>query len=300
MEVRVKIGYPCLNRSLGVRTEEKFRLASYSESRFVETVTGNLDGLARVLEWNAAQGLDFFRISSDTIPFASHPVCCVDWVSRFRDRLEKIGAAIRREKTRISMHPDQFVLLNSPREEVTANSVAELEYHARFLDALGLEADAKIQIHVGGVYGDKSAAVESFVRRYRKLPAGIRERLVIENDDRLFSLRDCLDIHSATGVPVLFDYFHHECLNGGESAPAAIGSAAQTWKKKDGAPMVDYSSQQPGDRKGRHADHLDEKHFARFLKDSRETEIDVMLEIKDKEPSALSALALARKSGRAA
>ena len=67
------------------------------------------------------------------------------------------------------MHPDQFVLLNSPKSVIVANSVKELIYHSSILDLMGLNSTAKIQIHVGGVYGDKINAIKTFEKNYKVL-----------------------------------------------------------------------------------------------------------------------------------
>lgn len=286
----MKIGYPCINRSIGCTTNSTFRLANYSKKRFRETTANNLECLRKILEYNAKHGLLFFRISSDLIPFASHPVCDVKWRKELKKELEDIGAFVKQHDMRISMHPDQFVLINSPDADIVKKSVAELKYHAEVLDAMGLDQTAKIQIHAGGVYGDKPKATERFIRRYRKLPLRIRRRLVIENDDRLFSLKDCLGICGKIKIPVLFDVFHHSILNQGESVPDALKKASKTWGKKDGVMMADYSSQEPGRRPGTHAEHIDLKDFRKFLKNSKGILMDVMLEIKDKEKSALKAI----------
>ena len=165
------------------------------------------------------------------------------------------------------------------------------------MDLMGLDKSAKLQIHAGGVYGDKPNAIQRFARCVQVLPDNIRARLVIENDDRSYSLQDCLEIHELTGIPILFDNFHHECLNNGESMTEALRLAAQTWQPEDGILMMDYSSQSPGERKGKHITHIQLDLFREFLTQLQGLDVDIMLEIKDKEASAIPALALLQELG---
>jgi UV DNA damage endonuclease len=291
--MRVKIGYPCINYSVPCRGNRTFRLASYSEDLLIKTVRGNLACLHSILEYNAINGILFFRISSDIIPFASHPVCTFDWQREFGEEFCALGDIIREHDMRISMHPDQFVLINALDPGIVERSVSELEYHAAVLDAMGLGEPAKVQIHIGGVYGDRPASLERFVGRYRTLPPGVQRRLVIENDDRSYTVEDCLAISVKTGVPVLFDIFHHEVNSSGGTVADNLRIVSRTWHGNDGVPMVDYSSQEPGKRRGNHAQTLDEHHFRQFLEESRGFDLDIMLEIKEKEKAAVKALALA-------
>ncbi len=293
----MKIGYPCINNSLECRGNSTFRLKSYSEERLLQTVENNLNCLTHILRYNVKKDLLFFRITSGLVPFASHEVCQFDWVERFSSDFKRIGKFALENNLRISMHPDQFTLLNSPSEDVTRRSFQELQYHADVLDALELPLNARIQVHVGGIYGDKNAALKRFVRRYQELPPAVAKRLTVENDDHLYSLRDCLRLHDETGVPILFDSFHHACFNNGEDMRDALEQAASTWTEDYGILMVDYSSQKAGARTGTHAESLDEADFSAFLEATRGLDFDIMLEIKDKEVSALKAIKIRNSLG---
>jgi UV DNA damage endonuclease len=258
------------------------------------TVSGNLSCLRKQLDYNLGNGILYFRISSDLIPFASHPTCDYPWQRVFAGEFKAIGAFAKRHSMRLTMHPDQFILINSPHLSVLENSLRELAYHAEVMDLMGLDPSHKIQIHVGGVYGDKGRSMARFADRYRKLPSRVRKRLVVENDDRLYSLSDCLAVHEMVGIPVVFDTLHHEANSGGESLGEALSLAASTWKEKDGPLMVDYSSQKKGGRPGAHAYSLEPDDFRSFLAAARGYDPDIMLELKNKERSALEALAIAR------
>lgn len=279
----MRIGYPCINTSLGCTSNQTFRISNYSPSKMREKIRGNLNCLKRIISFNIEKKLLFFRIGSGLIPFASHPVNSVNWEKEFKNEFKKIGKIIKENKMRISMHPDQFVVLNSLSESVVKNSLREIEYHISVLNLLELEHDAKVQIHLGGIYKNKIKAKESFYDNMKKLSS--LKRLVLENDDRRYSLKDCLSF----GQPVLFDNLHHACLNNKETQREALLTANQTWQKEDGPLMVDYSCQKPQSRLGQHADSINKKDFLLFLQDARGIEMDLMLEIKDKEKSALIA-----------
>lgn len=251
-----------------------------------------------MLQFNAEHGILFLRITSDLIPFASHPICRFDWQTFFADSFHQIGVFIRSQDMRISMHPDQFTLINSVDPAIFERSKAELTYHVNVLEALGLDTTAKIQIHIGGVYGDRSAGIDRFVKRFGLLDQSVGRRLIIENDDRHYTLHDCLEVSKKTGLPVLFDVLHHEVNTGGETVRHAVELAKATWSDKDGLPMVDYSSQAAGRKPGVHTHSINLAHFVAFLENTRPFDFDVMLEIKDKETSAMKAIGAAATDDR--
>lgn len=270
-------------------------MKSYSDDRLQATIDENLNCLERILQYNINHDLLFFRISSDIIPFASHPVCKLNWQKIYKARLKKIGSIIIDNDMRISMHPDQFTLINALDSEIITRSKRELLYHTEFLDLLGLDRSAKVQIHVGGAYGNKEESIKRFIKNYASVEEKIKARLTIENDDRLFTVDNCLQIHHETGLPVLFDSFHHTILNNSESIYDALKRCSRTWKKRDGLPMVDYSSQNKSGRPGNHTQHIDSRDFKSFLSQIKEIDCDIMLEIKDKEKSALKAIQIIKQ-----
>jgi UV DNA damage endonuclease len=286
----MRIGYPCINRGIGCQGDKTFRLKSYSEERLMETVANNLACLWEMLRFNVKHNILFFRITSDLVPFASHPVCEFNWQRYFKKEFRSIGDYAKAHNIRISMHPDQFTLINSKDPGVLKRSIEELVYHCDVLDLMVLDFSAKIQIHVGGVYGEKTRSKKRFVSRFGRLDGALRDRLAIENDDRNYTVGDCIEINGETGIPVIFDLFHHELNSSGESVKQAFGVFSKTWSRRDGIPIVDYSSQEAGKRKGKHAETIDPEHFREFLKESKPFDCDIMLEIKDKEKSALKAV----------
>ncbi len=294
----MRIGYPCINRSLDCIASSTFRLDSYSEEKLKETVEGNLDCLERMIEYNIENEMFFLRITSDLIPFASHDVCDFDWQDHFSKRFREIGEKFMDHNFRVTMHPGQYTVLNSEKEDVFRRSLEDLKYHRDVLDAMKLGPSSKINIHVGGVYGNKQKSKERFVERYRELDERIKRRLVIENDEKSYTVQDCLDVHEKTGVPVTLDNLHHSINNSGISLQEAMDLVSGTWNKEDDIPIVHYSSQLRDESSGRHAEEIDIDDFLDFFEKTKQHDFDLILEIKDKEKSVLRIIDILREDSR--
>ncbi len=288
----MKVGYPCINYTLKCSPNKTLRLKNFDEKRVLNIIDNNLNCLIEILKFNMENEILFFRISSDTIPFASHKVMNINWSKIFKNKFLEIGEFIKKNKMRVSMHPDQFILINSIKEDIFEKSVKELEYHAMLIDSLEIDESHKIQIHVGGVYNDKSKSIDRFIIKYEKLPDLIKKRLVIENDDKFYNVSDCLFIYEKTGIPIVFDYFHFSLNNNGENLSEILPKVFETWKEKDGIPIVDYSSQEINAKRGTHARKIDLNDFEKFIKYTRPYDFDIMIEIKDKEKSTIKAINL--------
>ena len=273
-----------------------------SDERLVEAIHGNLSALEAVIAYCGANGIRLFRIGSDVIPFGSSPANRLDWARLFGERLAAIGALAVENKVRLSMHPGQYTVLNSPHDDVVRRAVDDLTYHAAFLDALGTGPEAKVVLHVGGAYGDKRAALARFVARCGELDANVLRRLVVENDDRLFTAEDALAASEACGIPMVFDVLHHR-LNRSPDGPSElelIDAAARTWSTQDGPQKVHYAQQAPGRKLGSHTDTIDLDAFLAFAASLEGRAPDVMLEVKDKNVSALKCLNALDPAGRTA
>lgn len=294
----MKIGYPCVNLSLKCRSSRTFRLKNYSQEKLIETIAINLDCLRKILEFNKDHRIHFFRITSDLIPFGSHPIIDVNWQERFKLEFQSMGRYINANNMRITMHPGQYTVLNSNNPKVYYKSIEDLKYHVEILDLLGLDSTAKVQIHVGGVYGDKDKSINRFIKRFTSLNQSIQRRLIIENDDKNYNLDDCLKINKETDIPIVFDVYHDECYPANGKLVEKLEKVKLTWKERDGLPIIHYSSGNPLKIKGSHAEHIDISHFKDFLKNSEHFNFDIMLEIKDKENSAFKAIKVVEKDSR--
>ncbi len=284
-----RLGYACIALGIDATTNRTCRLANATPERLRELIAANLAGLAEVLRYNVRLNVRFFRVSSLVIPFASHPVNTLRWWDEFGERLAEIGAYARTQRMRLSLHPGHHTVLSSPVPEIVEAAIQDLVYHARFLNSLQLGPEQKIVIHAGGTYGDRAAAADRFVATYQRLPATITSRLVLENDERSYSVDDVLAISARCGIPVVFDALHDRTLPGpgSEDRPRLLATCFATWQPPDGPPIVHFSSQDASKKPGAHARWIDPDDFLQFARDTGTTPVDCMLEAKGKELALL-------------
>lgn len=281
------LGYACICLSVDVSCNHGTILRNATPERLEALIAQNLAALRDIFAFNEANGVRLFRLSSDIIPFGGHPVNALAWWRTHADTLAQLGAMLRRSGTRVSMHPGQYTLLSSPRADVTENAVRDLTWHARLLDALGVGPEGKLVTHGGGGYGDKPAALARWAERYAALPEAIRRRLVVENDERVFSVDDLLPLAQRTGVPIVVDTLHHRINPGTRSLGDALAAAFETWGAADGPPKTHFSSQDPAKKPGAHAEYADPAEFAAFLAVAPPQPFDCMLEAKAKDRALL-------------
>lgn len=297
----IRIGYACINTTLP-SSNRTCRLKNATADKIIELASTNVDALHPILEWNAAHGIELFRISSDVIPFGSHPINQIPWWRTLEAQFARLGDFIRKKRLRVSMHPGQFTVLNSPRREVVESSIKELQYHTIFLEALGVDNSHKIVIHLGGIYNDKSESLKRFIETGKKLDDRIKARLVIENDERCYTVADALSASKAIGVPVVFDVFHHTWNPALEqhSLRSIIQLAAKTWRKRDGRVKIHYSNQWRGQAPGTHSKSISVPKFLQFYDSVRDLDVDIMFEVKDKQRSVLKVMPYLRARQRRA
>ena len=301
-EPGLRLGYACLNTLFGSPARTT-RVAKATPERLRELLAANLDTLEAILRWNDANDIRVFRVSSNTVPLASHPRASYPWREALGERFAELGDLMRGARMRLSTHPGPYTVPASADEAVAHAAVRELDYHAELMSAFGLDGSHKIVLHLGGGAGDRESWLDRFGRAFGRLAPETRSRLVLENDER-WSFADVLPVAGELNVPVVFDAFHHE-VNG--SLPKLgvrelVELAGETWREADGRQEVHFSTQAPGRRAGAHADTLDVRRFRRFAEQVDDLPLDCVLEVKDKEQSLLRArrtqLRLRQKAAR--
>ena len=253
-----------------------------------ELTLANAKDLDRIIDWNILNGFNFFRITSGLAPWKSE----YDWtdlkdLDEIKMYLHSAGVKAKTHNLRITSHPGPFNVLTSPHPHVVDNCVNDLTMHGDVFDMLGLTRTPynKINIHIGGAYGDKPAAMKRFCENFNLLPESVKSRLTVENDDKasMYSVKDLYhEVYNVIGVPIVFDYHHHKFCDGGLGEQEALELAISTWPEGI-TPATHYSEsrrEEQGDdtiRVQAHSDYIYDKI------DTYGNDIDIMVEAKRKE-----------------
>ena len=265
----------------------------------------SLEYVDQILDHLARHQISMYRMSSDLAPYATHPEMPQfhGMLNESKFELAALGEKARSLDIRLSFHPSQYVILNSPDPDLVAKSVWDLLSQAEMLDLMGLGPEAVLVIHVGGAYGDVPASRQRWVDTWHTLPEPVRRRLALEHDDLRFSAADVLWIHEKTGVRVIFDHQHFWCWNP-ERADLieTFAKVMATWPS-DEQPKIHFSSprtemrERPSMDKATgkkilkpiapvftgHADFCNPFEFATFMRQVTDFDFDVMLEAKAKD-----------------
>ncbi|EXJ84675.1 hypothetical protein A1O3_05345 [Capronia epimyces CBS 606.96] len=265
----------------------------------------NARDIVKMLRWNDRYGIKFMRLSSEMFPFASHDMYGYKLAPFASATLAEVGLVAAELGHRLTTHPGQFTQLGSPRKEVISASIRDLEYHCELLDLLNLpkqqNRDAVMILHMGGVFGDKEATIARFKENYLKLPQGIKDRLVLENDDVCYSVHDLLPLCEELNIPLVLDFHHHNIVfdadkirEGTRDIMDLYDRIRMTWTRKGITQKMHYSEPLPSAITGRQR----RKHSPRVATlPPCAPDMDLMIEAKDKEQAVFELMRTFKLSG---
>ena len=254
-----QLGYACINMTLakqGISCNRSMIRRTFDAKGVAyasELILENLRNLTKIISWNNQNGIKVYRMSSNMFPWMSeYEFTDLPDYDKICNLLKGIGTLAMENGQRLSFHPGQFCVLASPNEEVVLNAMNELDKSAQIMDLMGLPESrmAKINIHVGGAYGDKKTALERFCKNFLRLQPSAQARLTVENDDKanMYSVKDLYEgVYKVVGIPIVFDYFHHKFCTGDMTEEEALKLAASTWG--DIKPCTHYSESRRAEKK---------------------------------------------------
>lgn len=295
--MQVRLGYVAIALNLPkVTSSSTVTYSNYSKISSIEkkieklkaVTLSNLDDLYKILNYTTENEIHFYRITSALVPLCTHPEVMWDYRKIFKKDFQRIGTFINKHHMRVDTHPDEFNVLNSNRDEVVENTIRNLWFHAHFFEDIEY-SEGKMVIHVGGGVGGKEKALERFKANFSKTPREVSSKLIIENDDKIFTAKEVLELCKDLSIPMVLDVHHHICNNNGEKLEDLLGDIFQTWRDEKLPPKVHFSSPREKDQDRKHADYIEPKSFIDFLEMAKglNMDFDIMIEAKMKDLALL-------------
>ncbi len=287
--MKIRLGYACISKTLSnVTTSSTITYTTFQKDKDykkIDTVIkSNLNALKEILTYNIKNNIHFFRLSSKLIPLATKSDVIFDYIDPYKDYYNSIAKIIKDNKLRIDFHPDEFCVLNSTKSEVVKNSIAILEYHYNLLKALEIKNKILV-LHIGGNTFGKKNSISRFINNFNTLSKDIQESIAIENDDKIFNIRDCVYISKNINVPVILDYHHHICNHDELDINDYLKDILSSWHNT--TPKMHFSSPKNKTKKDfrSHNDYINVDAFINFIDLLKpfNHDVDIMIEAKAKD-----------------
>ncbi len=288
--MKIRLGYVALSKTLddlttsSTITYTNFEKEKKTYNDLYQIIQRNLNSLEKILIYNQKNNIHFYRLTSKLIPLATHNKVNYNYITPFQSQFNKLSNMIQESHIRIDTHPDQYAVLNSINKNVVENTVEILEYHYKILNALGIK-NKIILLHIGGNNFGKTNSKKRFINNFNKLPDYLKKSIAIENDDKVFNIKDVLEISNQIHVPVVFDYHHFICNHEDTKLEEIIKEVFDTWKNQ--IPKIHFSSPKSKLKKEfrSHHDYINASEFIDFIEKIKfiNQDFDIMIEAKAKD-----------------
>jgi len=288
--MKVRLGYACLSKAMNnittssTITYTNYINKNYTVNKLLDVTKSNLDALKELLIYNVKNNIHFYRLTSKLVPLATHNKVSFDYIKPLADKYKEIGNIISENDMRVDTHPDQYAVLNSVDKKIIKNTFEILQYHYKVLKALEIK-NPVIILHVGSSVCGKKASITRFINNFNKLPEHIQKCIAVENDDKIYNIKDVLDLCTKLNIPMVLDYHHYICNNEGEKLEDYIEKIMNTWKNIN--PKFHFSSPKSNLKKEfrSHHDYINSDDFIKFINILKpyNKDVDIMLEAKAKD-----------------
>ena len=284
--MKVKLGYVSLSLSLPPFKTLNYtnyqKLADKGLDKLDQVIIYNFHNLREILKYNYANEVFFYRLNHNLIHLATHPKVTFDYIKKYQKHWLEIGILIKKYQIRTDTHPDQYCVLNSPSKETVKSSIEILKYNQNIFKAMKI--DGKVILHIGGKYSSKEEAIKRFISNFKKLDKSLQNIIMLENDDKVFNVKDVLEVCEELKIPMVLDYHHYICNNENEDIRDYLPRILNTWKGKL-IPKMHFSSPKSIKEKRSHSEYINSADFIDFLEILKKytKEVDIMLECKAKD-----------------
>lgn len=284
----IRLGYACISKTVDITTSSTYTYTNYQKEKDNEKleriIQNNLLSLGKILDYNIKNNIHFYRLSSKLIPLATKEDVIFDYITKYKYIYDRLSVKIKDSKMRIDFHPDQFCVLNSVSTEVVKNTKEILKYHINLLNALNIEEKVLV-LHIGSNVFGKEKSLMRFINNFNRLDKEIQESIVIENDDKVFNIEDCLYLSNKLDIPIVLDYHHHLCNHMDIDIKKYMKDILSSWKTIN--PKMHFSSPKSKLKKEirSHHDYIDSDQFIAFIELIKDLDyhLDIMIEAKKKD-----------------
>ncbi len=297
--MQIRLGYVSISLTLNITASRTITYTNYQkltkeekDEKLNKIINQNFESLKEILKYNYKNNIHFYRLSHNMIPLATHQEVKYDYINKYKDKWQEIGDLITKYNIRVDIHPDQFCVLNSNNKKVLENTHEILNYNYNIFKAMNLEG--KIILHIGGAYDNKKAAIKRFKNNFKKLKPEIQKMIIIENDDKIYTVKDTIEICEELNIPMCLDYHHYICNNNGEDIKEYLPRILNTWEDEKLPPKMHFSSSKNKKEKRSHSDYINALDFINFLDILKkyQKDIDIMLECKAKDDALFKLIRL--------
>ena len=283
----IKLGYVSISKTLEISPSKTITYTEYQKTKDYQKIHNiiieNLNNLEKIIDYNIKNNIHFYRLTSKLIPLASLKDIDFDYIDKYSDYYKRIGDKINKYNIRIDTHPDAFCILNSTKKEVIESSINILQYHYNILSSLNIK-NKIIILHIGSSVLGKENSIKRFINTFNKLPKHLKNCIAIENDDKVYNIKDCLELCEKLNIPMILDYHHHICNNDNLNLSDYLKRILNTWKI---TPKMHFSSPKNNTKKEfrSHNDYINIDDFIYFLETIKtlNCNLDIMLECKAKD-----------------
>ena len=283
--MKVRLGYACITNALdesssSLLTYTHFKkLGSNGYDKLNEVIISNFKSLEDILKYNISNDIYFYRLSSNIIPLISHPNVDID-LTKYEDYFKRIGNIIKKNNIRVDMHVDPYYVLNSVNDEVVKSTINICKIYHNMFKLMKIKSN--LIFHIGGKTISKEEGIKRFINNFKLLDKEIQDMILIENDDKIYDIIDCINISKSINCKIVLDYHHYMCNKSGVEIKDYLEYIFNTF---EGIPKVHFSSPKSRKEYRAHHDYINIKEFTKFLDMIKvyNRDIDIMIEAKMKD-----------------
>ena len=244
----------------------------------------NFKNFEKVLKYNHDNKIKFYRMTHTMFPLLTHPSININYKEVFKEDFKRLKEKINKYNIRIDTHPDEFCLLTSDKDIVTNNSIDILKFHLEIFKLLGI--NGRCVLHIGSSKPTKEEALNRFKDNFNKLSNELKSLIILENDDKTYTVSDTLSLCEELKIPMVLDYHHFICNHDkNEKINKLLPRIIKTWDNTNLNPKMHFSTSINSKQKRNHSTYLNYNFFIKFLKLLKplNTDIDIMLEAKGRD-----------------